>query len=229
LRDQQRQPSDLIGPAAAELIELASPLFGAERLEALLNRGFLLSQAVEYWNARAIWVVSRADEAYPTRLKTQLKGNAPPVLYGCGEMALLDKGGGAVSVLAGGLEAAALGRENRRPLMEGRRVFISPVDPQAFPEDRSAIERDKVIRALEDSPAEVSESRPTTNSPAEQLLDTVRAILIRELAGPRTEAEVAELLAVSKVQAHAWLRKLVEAGALREGPEPGLYGASRKP
>lgn len=229
LRDQGKQPSDLIGPAAPELIGLAAPLVGAERLEALLNRGFLLSQAVEYWNARAIWVVSRADADYPARLKTNLKGHAPPVLYGCGEMALIDKGGGAVSVLAGGLEAAALARENRRPLMEGRRVFVSPVDPQAFPDDRSAIERDKVVRALDESPAEAGDSRPTTASPAERLLDAVRAILIHELAEPRTEAEAAALLAVSKAQTHAWLRKLVDAGALSEGPEPGQYHAARKP
>ena len=54
------------------------------RLRALLNRGFLLSQAVERWQARGIWVVSRADVAYPPRLKKRLKNDAPSVLYGCG-------------------------------------------------------------------------------------------------------------------------------------------------
>ena len=71
-------------------------LLGSDRLKTLLARGFLLSQAVERWQARAIWVVSRADAAYPRRLKTSLKEDAPPVLYGCGDPWLLDEGGLAV-------------------------------------------------------------------------------------------------------------------------------------
>jgi len=71
-------------------------VFGLERLETLLGRGFLLSHAVERWNARAIWIVSRADASYPRRLKTRLKEDAPLVLYGCGDAALLDVGGLAV-------------------------------------------------------------------------------------------------------------------------------------
>jgi predicted Rossmann fold nucleotide-binding protein DprA/Smf involved in DNA uptake len=55
-----------------------------------------LSQAVERWSARSIWVISRADAAYPKRLKTRLKEDAPPLLYGCGDLALLEKGGLAV-------------------------------------------------------------------------------------------------------------------------------------
>jgi hypothetical protein len=51
---------------------------------------------VEYWKERSIWVVSRADENYPSRLKSQLKENAPPVIYGCGNMKLLETGGLAV-------------------------------------------------------------------------------------------------------------------------------------
>ena len=57
---------------------------------------FLLSQAVERWQTRAIWVVSRADAEYPRRLKARLKEDAPPVLYGCGDAAILDTGGLAV-------------------------------------------------------------------------------------------------------------------------------------
>ena len=43
-----------------------------------------------------IWVVSRADSHYPRRLKARLKDDAPPVLYGCGDAAILDTGGLAV-------------------------------------------------------------------------------------------------------------------------------------
>lgn len=96
LREKRKQPADLIGPDAAEVIGLCAAIFGRARLESLLGRGFLLSQAVDRWNARAIWVVSRADATYPRRFKARLKEDAPPILYGCGDAALLETGGLAV-------------------------------------------------------------------------------------------------------------------------------------
>ena len=96
LREMQKQPADLLAPDAEELRELCAQRFGRARLDGLLGRGFLLSQAVERWNARAIWLISRADAHYPKRLKVRLKEDAPPLLYGCGDIALLEKGGLAV-------------------------------------------------------------------------------------------------------------------------------------
>jgi predicted Rossmann fold nucleotide-binding protein DprA/Smf involved in DNA uptake len=66
------------------------------RLQRLLGRGFLLSQVVERWQTRAIWVISRADAEYPRRLKARLREDTPAVLYGCGDIGLLDSGGMAV-------------------------------------------------------------------------------------------------------------------------------------
>ncbi len=203
LRQKQRQPADLIAPEARELIELCSQPFGRARVDALLGRGFLLSQAVERWNARAIWVISRADSRYPKRLKARLKEDAPPLLYGCGDITLLEKGGLAVvgsrhvddelvcftenvgrlaaeahrnivsggakgidraamngALMAGGnvagvmadsLERAALARDNREPLMEGRLVLISPYDPSAGFNVGHAMQRNKPIYALADA------------------------------------------------------------------------------
>lgn len=96
LRDKQRQPADLLAPGARELLGECQQLFDSDRLKSLLARGFLLSQAIERWQTRAIWVVSRADAEYPRRLKTRLKNDAPPVLYACGDTAILDTGGLAV-------------------------------------------------------------------------------------------------------------------------------------
>jgi predicted Rossmann fold nucleotide-binding protein DprA/Smf involved in DNA uptake len=96
LRDKQRQPADLLALDANDLFVECQHLIDSNRIKRLLNRGFLLSQAIERWQTRAIWVVSRADGEYPRRLKMRLKHDAPPILYGCGEMAILDTGGLAV-------------------------------------------------------------------------------------------------------------------------------------
>jgi predicted Rossmann fold nucleotide-binding protein DprA/Smf involved in DNA uptake len=96
LREKQQQPADLLAPDVQELLQECQYLIDSNRLKRLLGRGFLLSQVIERWQTRAIWVMSRADAEYPKRLKIRLKDDAPPVLYGCGEAAILDKGGLAV-------------------------------------------------------------------------------------------------------------------------------------
>ncbi|CAI8046488.1 hypothetical protein GBAR_LOCUS25722 [Geodia barretti] len=60
----QAEPADLMGPRAEELIDRYDGPVDKTRLRALLDRGFLLSHAVERWQARAIWVMSRADDGY---------------------------------------------------------------------------------------------------------------------------------------------------------------------
>ena len=96
LRELQRQPADLMTPEGDSLLRECHSLIDCNRLKRLLERGFLLSQAMERWQTRAIWVVSRADAYYPKRLKTHLKEDAPALLYGCGEVGLLESGGLAV-------------------------------------------------------------------------------------------------------------------------------------
>lgn len=208
LRQHQRQPADLLGADAAAVIGLCVPAFEEPRLQALLGRGFLLSQAVERWHGRAIWVISRADPNYPSRLKAKLKEDAPPALYGCGDPQLLESGGFAVvgsrhvdealleytakvgqliaqsgrslvsggargidqaamrgasqaggtaaGVLADSLERAALAREHREGLMDGRLVLISPYDPAAGFNVGHAMQRNKLIYALADAALVVS-------------------------------------------------------------------------
>ena len=96
LRERERQPSDLLSLGTREVVEDCGAELDAERLQRLLDRGFLLAQAVERWRTRAIWVRSRADADYPRRLKKRLGEDAPPVLYGCGDPAILNIGGLAV-------------------------------------------------------------------------------------------------------------------------------------
>lgn len=90
------RPSDLLAGSPRELLAEAAPKLDVDRVERLLERGVLLSQALERWNARAIWVLSRADEGYPRRWRERLGLDAPAVVYGCGDPRLLDEGGLAV-------------------------------------------------------------------------------------------------------------------------------------
>lgn len=96
LREIKHQPADLLSPDSTEVMRACQPVIDNARLQRLLGRGFLLSQVIERWQARAIWVVSRADAEYPHRLKARLREDAPAVIYGCGDMSLLESGGLAV-------------------------------------------------------------------------------------------------------------------------------------
>jgi DNA processing protein len=370
LREKQLQPADLLGPAASAALKLVAPIFGQPRFDALLGRGFLLSHAVDRWASRSIWVVSRADPTYPRRLKTRLREEAPPILYGCGDAALLENGGLAVvgsrhvdqalteyteelgrtvaaakrsivsgaakgidkaamhgalqgggtviGVMADSLERAALARDNREALMDGRLVFISAYDPAAGFNVGHAMNRNKAIYALadaalvvtadfekggtwagaieqlerlrlvpvfvrngpdagrgnsalvqrgarpwpepetahelretlssasvemaaepkqeklsftvrEEAPAENGSAEPPPSiaedmvSPAAVLLRAVETIVMRELNEPRTEAEVAKLLDVSKAQTKAWLQQLMKQGSIEKLSKPTRY------
>ena len=96
LHEVQRSPGDLLTADADGLLRQCQGVVDGDRLRKLLGRGFLLSQAVERWQTRAIWVVTSADAPYPHRLKERLKENAPAVLYGCGDAPILETGGLAV-------------------------------------------------------------------------------------------------------------------------------------
>lgn len=96
LMELEQEPADLLGSAAANLIEQCRSDLDAARIDYLLGRGFQLSQAVDHWYTRALWVMSRADPGYPQRFKTHLGEDAPSILYGCGDSTMLDSGGLAV-------------------------------------------------------------------------------------------------------------------------------------
>ena len=96
LRELRREPADLLESNVEETLKERRLDLDFRRLERLLGRGFLLSQALERWRTRAIWVMSRADAEYPRRFKKRFGENAPPILYGCGDAGILDSGGLAV-------------------------------------------------------------------------------------------------------------------------------------
>ncbi len=96
LSDAGKEPADLLKMNPREMLTEWQSRFDTNRIDQLLERGFLLSQAIDHWQTRAIWVVSRADGEYPERIKKRLGSTSPPVLYGCGEASLLGNGGLAV-------------------------------------------------------------------------------------------------------------------------------------
>jgi DNA processing protein len=96
LKEIGAEPVELLGPTKAGLLQNLSSLLATERVESLLDRGFQMSQALEKWNARGIWITSRTDPDYPEQLKSKLKEHAPTLIYGCGDKSLLQNGGLAV-------------------------------------------------------------------------------------------------------------------------------------
>lgn len=166
LRDIQCQPADLVLPDAADLLRACQSVIDESRLQRLLGRGFLLSQVIERWQARAVWVVSRADAEYPRRLKTRLREDAPAVIYGCGDMGLLESGGLAVvgsrhvddSLIDYTMAVGRLAARAKRTLVSGG---AKGIDQAAM---RGALEAGgKVIGVLADSLEKTTMNREHRN------------------------------------------------------------------
>lgn len=61
----------------------------AERLAGLLDRRAAIGMLLDRVATGGMWIVTRADAAYPRRMKRQLGAVAPPLLYGAGVVELL--------------------------------------------------------------------------------------------------------------------------------------------
>lgn len=97
LKDRSTTPADLLVTNPKTLLQgWHDARISAERIIELLSRGHSLALAMEKWQRAGLWVVTRSDPEYPRRLKQRLKTDSPPVLFGCGNKALLNAGGLAV-------------------------------------------------------------------------------------------------------------------------------------
>ncbi len=92
-----QRPAGLLGQSPSALIATlgCEPATGV-RIVRLLERGGRVALELEGLQARGIWAVTRADPAYPARLRNILKHQAPTVLSGAGELRLLAQPGIAV-------------------------------------------------------------------------------------------------------------------------------------
>lgn len=97
LKHQRIAPADLLISAPDTLLAgWRDPRISRERIVGLLGRGHSLALAVDKWQRAGLWIMTRADADYPSRLKNLLRNDSPPVLFGCGNRALLHTGGIAI-------------------------------------------------------------------------------------------------------------------------------------
>jgi hypothetical protein len=139
LRELQQEPAELLANP-----DFIASLPESPRLAELLGRAALLTETLARWQSLGIWILSRSDPAYPRRLKTRLKLDAPALLYGAGNPAILqdptaqiigprDKlpmDAPALLLLGSGLERASTSPRYAVPLEQGTLAIITAADPQ---------------------------------------------------------------------------------------------------
>ncbi len=98
LKDRSMAPEALLrsNDLDATLFGWSDKTVDVARIRALLERAGALGIALEKWQRAGLWVMTRSDPDYPSRLKRRLKTDAPPVLFGSGNRQLLNQGGIAV-------------------------------------------------------------------------------------------------------------------------------------
>ena len=100
LKDNSLAPEHLLTGDLEGLLEhWEHPKVTPERVKALLNRGAALGFALEKWERAGLWVLMRSDPDYPKRLKQHLGRTTPAILFGCGNMNLLN--GNSIAVVGG--------------------------------------------------------------------------------------------------------------------------------
>lgn len=91
LLEKQMQPSDLLELSEQEMkdrLQLGND--HAQRIGRLVQRSASLSFELSKYENMGIGVVTRADDAYPKKLKKVLGNNCPPLFYHAGDLSLLD-------------------------------------------------------------------------------------------------------------------------------------------
>ncbi|MBR8826601.1 MAG: DNA-protecting protein DprA [Gomphosphaeria aponina SAG 52.96 = DSM 107014] len=97
LLEQEMTPGDLLNSTHKnKLLSATIGKLDSNRLVALLERGMMLSLAMEKWTNQGLWILGRSDSQYPKCLKQKLQHSAPAILYGVGNIELLTQGGLAI-------------------------------------------------------------------------------------------------------------------------------------
>lgn len=97
LKEKSLTPEQLMTGRLDELLTgWSDKAITLDRVEGLMDRGSALALAMEKWLRAGLWVMTRSDLDYPVRFKQRLRTDSPAVLFGCGNRALLNRGGLAV-------------------------------------------------------------------------------------------------------------------------------------
>ncbi|NEO53949.1 MAG: DNA-processing protein DprA [Okeania sp. SIO3B5] len=97
LIENQLRPGDLVSAKGLEILpKINDKKLNYERLIALLERGGMLAITVEKWVNQGLWIITRSDQNYPKKLKQNLQHLAPAIIYGVGNIELLERGGLAI-------------------------------------------------------------------------------------------------------------------------------------
>ncbi len=104
LNQNQREPEDLFHDE--NILHDWLPTYphnknlSVDQIGQLLDRGLALADASLRWQQAGIWVMTYLDDDYPQRLKKRISGKLsnklPPLFFGIGDRALLQRGGLAV-------------------------------------------------------------------------------------------------------------------------------------
>lgn len=87
-----KEPANLILMNAEQMqMELGISSEFAKKLETLMSRGANLAFSIDELERKSIYILTRSDDKYPARLKKLLGKNCPPVVFYCGDLALLNE------------------------------------------------------------------------------------------------------------------------------------------
>lgn len=89
-----KRPGRLFDLSKEEMLrELKIPKMDIDNIIKLLSRSLELGVDIDRLYSKGIKVVTRASNLYPSKLKKILKDLAPPVLFYCGNLSLVDRDG----------------------------------------------------------------------------------------------------------------------------------------
>ena len=98
LQNSKLEPKDLVKTNQQSLALNIEKELGikAIRLNALLNRGISLGFSLNNWSQLGIWVISIFDKEYPIFFRIRNRKNQPFLIFGCGDINIINSGGLAV-------------------------------------------------------------------------------------------------------------------------------------